>query len=173
MMTGLDRLSSATPLGLAAASREQDARAIAGQTIGEIGHRVLAWVGASGGALSAAGGSAAWALATGEGSGFRPDVGELARGGDIYDLDGLARDVAGRVGATPIQEGELRRAFADFTRAAVVQVAGLAGATGERQMAGIQSALDEAVSGASPGGADGVIERIERASAILTAANGN
>jgi hypothetical protein len=170
-MTGVDRLSSLSPIGASAAAQGQDARALAGGAIGEIGHRVLAWVGASGGS-QAAGGSTAWTQATGGASDFRPSTTELSRGGDVYDLNGLARDIAGQTGATPIQEGDLRRALADFTREAVVQVAGLAGAPGDRQVAGIQSALAEAAGGTSAPGAEGVIDRIERATAQLSAANG-
>ncbi len=169
-MTGVDRLSSATTISAAGGPGTQDARSLAGIAIGEIGHRVLAWVGASGGVSAA--GSMAWAQATGSVSGFRPDTGVLARGGDIYNLNGLARDVASQTGATPTQEGELRRSFEGFTRAAVVQVAGLAGAAGSRQTAGIEVALNAATSGGSASGADGVIERVDRATATLTLANG-
>lgn len=167
-MTGVDRLSSLAPIGASAAVQEKDAPALAGASIGEIGHRILAWVGASGGA-QAAGGSAAWSQATGGAGGFRPDPAELARGGDVYDLDGLARDVAAQTGATPIQEGELRRALADFTRAAVVELTSLAGAQGDRQVAGIHAALATATAGTSSTGADGVVERLERATASLVA----
>lgn len=169
-MAGVDRLSSTASIAAASGAGMQDARSLAGAAIGEIGHRVLAWVSASGGASGA--GSMAWTQATGGGSGFRPDSGELARGGDIYDLNGLARDVASRTAATPTQEGELRRSFEGFTRAAVVQIAGLAGAAGSRQTAGIEGALNAATSGGSASGADGVIERVDRATATLTLANG-
>lgn len=168
-MTGVDRLSATASIGLTATSGGQDARALAGAAIGEIGHRVLAWVGAAGGEVK---GAAAWSETAGDGSGFTPDRGELARGGDIYDLNGLALSVAGQAGATPTQEGELRRAFEDFTRAAVVQVAGLSGASGERQVEGILVALDAAVGGSSAPGADGVVERLGRATASLTFQNG-
>lgn len=170
VMTGVDRLSSAASIGASVLSGAQDARAIAGAAIGEIGHRILAWVGASGGA--SAGGQAAWTQAAGGASGFRPDPAELARRGDVYDLAGLSREVAAQTGATPTQEGDLRRAFEGFTRAAVVQIAGLSGADGARQMAGVEQALDAATSGSAPGGADGVVARIERATASLTSANG-
>jgi len=170
MMTGVDRLSSATTIGAAGGPGARDARSLAGVAIGEIGHRVLAWVSASGGASFA--GSTAWVQAAGSGSGFRPDAGELARGGDIYDLNGLVRDVASQTGATPTQEGDLRRSLESFTRAAVVQVAGLAGADGSRQTAGIETALNAATSGSSAPGADGVVERLGRATAILASANG-
>jgi len=43
---------------------------------------------------------------------------------------------------------------------------------GARQMAGIEQALDAAASGNAPEGADGVVARIERATASLTSANG-
>jgi hypothetical protein len=168
-MTGVDRLASTASIA-PAATQSGDARSLAAATIGEIGHRVLAWVGAAGGAQAA--GSGAWSQVAGESSGFRPDQAELARGGDIYDLNGLSRAIAGETGATPTQEGELRRALEDFTRAAVVQVAGLSGATGERQTGGIQVALQAATGGGSPAGSDGVVERIERATASLTATNG-
>ena len=139
-MTGVDRLSSASSIGASALSGAQDARAIAGAAIGEIGHRILAWVSASGGAT--AGGQATWSQTVGGTSAFRPDPAELAGRGDVYNLAGLSRDIAAQTGATPTQEGDLRRAFEGFTRAAVVQVAGLSGADGARQMASVEQALD-------------------------------
>lgn len=169
-MTGVDRLSSATLIGSSTLSGAQDARAIAGAAIGEIGHRILAWVGASGGAT--AGAQATWTQAAGGASPFLPDSAELARRGDVYDLAGLSRDVAAQTGATPTQEGDLRRAFEGFTRAAVVQIAGLSGAGGARQMAGVEQALDAAAGGNAPEGADGVVARVERATASLISANG-
>lgn len=169
-MTGVNRLSSASSIGASALSGAQDARAIAGAAIGEIGHRILAWVSASGGAT--AGGQATWSQTVGGTSAFRPDPAELAGRGDVYDLAGLSRDIAAQTGATPTQEGDLRRAFEGFTRAAVVQVAGLSGADGARQMAGVEQALDAATSGNAPGGADGVVARIERATETLKSANG-
>jgi hypothetical protein len=166
-MTGVDRLATAASIGTAGFAGARDARALAGTAIAEIGHRILAWVGASGGA--AASGQAAWEQATGVSPGFRPDSSELARRGDVYDLAGLARDIAAQTGAAPTQEGDLRRAFENFVRTAVVQVAGLAGADGVRQMAGVEQALEAALGGDAPAGADGVVARIERATASLAA----
>ena len=167
-MSAIDRLSSSPMLGVGGVGGSSVATQTAA-AIGEIGHRVLAWVGASGGGTA---GSGAWTQVAGPAGDFRPDHSELARGGDVYDLNGLAREAAADTGATPTQEGELRRALEDFTRAAVVQVAGFAGASGERQVAGIQAALGEALAGTSAPGADGMIERLGRATAALTAQNG-
>jgi hypothetical protein len=169
-MTGIDRLASITPPGSTAATAGTDARAEAGAAIGEIGHRVLAWVGQSAGAGDQ--GSAAWAEATGSQSGFAPSAAELSRGGDVYDLAGLSHGIAARLGGTPAQEGALHRALADFTRASVVQLAGLSGAPGERQVAGIRDALEAGTTASAGEGVDGVIDRIEAATASLARQNG-
>lgn len=173
-MSGIDRLSSIGNAALASSGPALDARSVAQGAIGEIGHRVLAWVGASSGSTT---GGAAWAEAAGQGSGFRADPGTLARGGDVYGLGDMAREITGSLGGTVTQEGSLRRALEDFTRASVVQLAGLSGAPGDRQVAGVRDALervvaDDAVANGGHGGVDGVIARIEDAAALLSRANG-
>ena len=170
-MTGVDRLSGAGSVGFNAAANHQDAGSVAGAAIGELGQRILAWVGASGGMGAA--GAASLQQAGVEPSAFRPDPAELARGGDVYGLNDLAGRIAGQTGATPTQEGELRRALEDVARQAVVQLAGLSGAPGDRQVAGLRDALTAAVSGPSGGGADAVVARLEQAGALLAARNGN
>ena len=169
-MTSIDRLSGSSPLA-GATPATQDARALATGAVGEIGHRVLAWVDAS--ARGSNAGSSAWAQATGRASTFTPDTAELARRGDVYDVRGLTGQIASATGATPAQEGELHRALEDFTRASVVQLAGLAGAPGDRQIAGVRDAL--AVAGQAGGAATGVeavIDRLQSATAHLSALNG-
>lgn len=168
-MNGIDRLSSAPPLSALDAGSGAVARTAATQAIGEIGHRVLGWVGAAGGESA---GSTAWADRAGATSGFSPDASVLAQRGDIYGLNDMAGEIAGRFGATPTQEGELRRAMEDFTRAAVVQVAGLSGADGTRQVAGLSDALDAAGTSEAGGGVDEVVQRFEAATATLSRANG-
>src|SRR4051812_7251088 len=100
-MTGIDRLSGISPPTGTAAATSGDSRALATGAISELGHRVLAWVDASSRSMSA--GSGAWANATGHGGDFKPDMAELRRGGDVYDVKGLAREIAGVTGATPTQ----------------------------------------------------------------------
>lgn len=177
-MNGIDRVSGGLPLGAASAagaidslaSSRGDARSLAGTAIGEIGHRVLAWVGQSARSLDTA--SHAWAASSGVESGFRPDPRELARGGDVYDLRGLASDIGTRAGATPTQEGELRRALEDVTRQAVVQLAGLSGAPAERQLAGMREALTQALDLSAGDGVDGVVSRLQAAAGQLGRQNG-
>jgi hypothetical protein len=107
----------------------------------------------------------------GNGSGFAPDMGELARRGDVYGLGDLTRDLSARFGASPAQEGALRRALDDFTRQAVIQVAGLSGASGDQQVSGVRAALDSASRADAPAGLDGVIARFEAATADLSTQN--
>ena len=164
-MTMIDRLSATTPLASVASSQGASAKATAAETIGALGHRVLAWVGASGG--SAAGGSA-WATRAGASDGFQADPAVLARRGDAYGLNQLAGDIAHRHGASPTQEGDLRRGLADFTRAAMVQVAGLSGAAGDRQVAGLGQALDAALAAPAGDGVEGVVQRLGAATAQLS-----
>lgn len=164
-MTSIDRLSSTSPLGSAAQTQGSSARTTAAETIGSIGHRVLAWVGASGGSSA---GSAAWGARAGGADGFRADPNVLAQRGDVYGLNQLAGDIARQHGATPTQEGDLRRGLEDFTRAAVVQVAGLSGAPGERQVAGLGHALEAALSTPAGEGVDGVVQRLSAATEQLS-----
>lgn len=157
-----------TPIGDGA---HDAARSLAGTAIGEIGHRVLAWVGQSARTFDTA--SHAWAASSGVAAGgFRPDPSELARGGDVYELRGLAADLGARTGATPTQEGELRRALEDVTRQAVVQLAGLSGAPADRQLAGMRAALGEALDIGAADGADGVISRLQAAAQHMARAGG-
>lgn len=168
-MTSIDRISGLSPLSPAGAGASSDARGAAIETLGEIGHRVLAWVDAAGRGNGS--GAQAWNQAAGNGSGFTPDMGELARRGDVYGLGELTRDLSARFGASPAQEGALRRALDDFTRAAVIQVAGLSGASGDQQVSGVRAALDSASRADAPAGLDGVIARFEAATADLSAQN--
>lgn len=169
-MTGIDRLSGSSPLAGTTAATSGDAKSLATNAVGEIGHRVLAWVDAS--ARTTTAGTGAWSDATGRASSFTPDKSELHRGGDVYDVRGMARDIAGATGATPTQEGELHRALEDFARASVVQLAGLAGASGDRQIAGVRSALDVAAGTHAGSGVEGVVNRLQAATAHLSALNG-
>ncbi|MCX8476094.1 MAG: hypothetical protein MT490_09885 [Sphingomonas sp.] len=168
-MTSIDRISGLSPLSPAGAGASSDARGAAIETLGEIGHRVLAWVDAAGRGNGS--GAQAWNQTAGNGSGFAPDMGELARRGDVYGLGELTRDLSARFGASPAQEGALRRALDDFTRAAVIQVAGLSGASGDQQVSGVRAALDSASRADAPTGLDGVIARFEAATADLSAQN--
>lgn len=162
-MTMIDRISVAAPL--VGAQPRGSAQATAAETIGTIGHRVLAWVGASGGGAA---GAAAWAGRAGAGDGFRADPAVLARRGDVYGLNQLAGDIARRHGATPTEEGDLRRGLEDFTRAAMVHVAGLAGAPGDSQVAGLGAALDAAIGARAGEGVDGVVQRLGAATGQLS-----
>lgn len=154
--------------GIAAASGGgTDPRQAALGSIGEIGHRVLAWVGVSGGT----GDAAAWTAATGSSSDFRADANQLARGGDIYRLGDIASELSARFGGTPAQEGGLRRSLEGFTREAVVQLAGLSGGDADRQIAGLRDALTAAGVAGAAGGIDGVAERLDAATASLAAQN--
>lgn len=168
-MTSLDRLSAAAPLSQTGLSRSTSAQATAAETIGAIGHRVLAWVGASGGSSA---GASAWSGRAGAADGFRADPAVLARRGDVYGLNQLAGDIAQRHGATPTQEGDLRRGLEDFTRAAMVQVAGLSGAAGDRQVAGLGDALDAALGARADEGVGGVLQRLDAATATLSRGSG-
>lgn len=169
-MIGVSRLSSIPPTGAQDTPGAQQVKQEAQAAIGELGHRALAWVAASDPA--AASGAAAWASAAGVDSAFEPDANRLAQRGDIYDLRGMSGDIASRMGGTPAQEGALHRALADFTRAAVVQAAGLSGAAPDQQTAGLRDALGSALTGESEDGIDGVTARIEQATATLIGQNG-
>lgn len=167
-MTSIDRLSGLSPLAPATAA-SNDARGAAIETMGEIGHRVLAWVDAA--SRGNGSGAQAWSETAGNGSGFAPDMGELARRGDVYGLGELTSELSARFGGSPAQEGELRRALDDFTRQAVVQIAGLSGAPGDQQVGGVRAALEGAANANAPAGLDGVIARFEAATADLSAQN--
>lgn len=169
MVTGIDRIGAVPAVGGFGANPPRDAQSIAANAIGEIGQRVLAWVGASGGDGT---GASALGDATGVAAGFRPSAGALARGGDVYGLGALAGEIAGQLGGTPTQEGELCRALQDFTRGAVVQVAGLSGAPGDRQIAGIREAFAAAIAHHPGGGIDGVVARLDTAASVLVRQNG-
>lgn len=163
-MTGIDRLSASSPLA-AADARSSSAQATAAETIGAIGHRVLAWVQASGGSAA---GASAWSQRAGGADGFVADPAVLAQRGDVYGLNQIAGDIARQHNATPTQEGDLRRGLESFTRAAMVQVAGLSGAAGDRQVAGLGAALDAASAAPAGEGIDGVIQRLDAATASLS-----
>lgn len=140
-----------------------DVARAASDAIGEIGGRVLAWVQAVSG--QSAGNPAP--------DGFAPDLRQLARGGDVYGLGDLGHELAARFDATPAQEGDLRRSLEGFTRAAVIQLAGLAGASGDRQTAGISEAVARASDLEAGSGLDGVVQRVDAATAVLRAQNGD
>ncbi|TCP34345.1 hypothetical protein [Sphingomonas sp. BK235] len=158
-------LHGAGAIAPAPAGTHADARSLAGTAIGEIGQRVLAWVGQSARSHDTA--SHAWQASSGVAGSFRPDPAELARGGDVYDLRGLAADLGAHTGATPTQEGELRRALEDVTRGAAIQLAGLSGAPADRQLAGMREALAGALEIGAGEGADGVVARLQAAAATL------
>ncbi|TGX52223.1 hypothetical protein E5A73_15590 [Sphingomonas gei] len=168
-MTSIDRISGLPPLSSAGPAGSNDARGAAIETMGEIGHRVLAWVDAA--SRGNGNGAQAWSRTAGNSSDFAPDMGELARRGDVYGLGDLTSELSARFGASPAQEGELRRALDDFTRQAVIQIAGLSGASGDRQVGGVRAALDEASQAEAPTGLDGVIARFEAATADLSDQN--
>ncbi|KQT35003.1 hypothetical protein ASG29_02390 [Sphingomonas sp. Leaf412] len=171
-MTAIDRLSPLAPLSPLAGDATTSAGSAAAQAIGNIGHRVLGWVAAAGGEAN---GSAAWTARAGEADGFVPDRGVLAQRGDVYGLNQIARDLSVRFGATPTQEGDLRRALEGVARGAMVQAAGLSGADGERQVAGLSAALDSAAAapaGDGIDGIDGVVARLEAAAGSFARGNG-
>lgn len=173
-MTAIDRLSPLAPATALDSARGTTAMDAASRAIGDIGQRVLAWVDAVGGAAP---GAAAWAARAGTGpgtgdAGFVPDAGVLARRGDIYGLNTIAGDLSARFGGTPTQEGDLLRALEGVARGAMVQAAGLSGASGERQIAGLSAALDAAQAAPAGEGMDGVIARIDVAAATLGRQNG-
>ena len=105
-MTSIDRISGLSPLS-PASTASTDARGAAIETLGEIGHRVLAWVDAA--SRGNGSGTHAWSQTAGNGSGFAPDMGELVRRGDVYGLGDLTSALSSRFGGSPAQEGELRR----------------------------------------------------------------
>jgi hypothetical protein len=170
-MIGVSRLSSILPAGQQDTAGARQVKQETKAAIGELGHRILSWASASAGAPGS--GAAAWTSAAGVDSHFAPDAGKLAQRGDIYDLRGMSSDIATRMGGTPAQEGGLHRALEDFTRAAMVQAAGLSGAAPERQTAGLRDALESALAGDSEDGIDGVTARIEQATATLVGQNGD
>jgi hypothetical protein len=161
-MTMVDRLSPLAPASPLAGGATTNAASAASAAIGDLGHRVLGWVGAVGGEAA---GSAAWTARTGEAQGAAPDRNLLAQRGDIYGLQQLAGDLSARFGATPTQEGDLLRALEGVTRGAMVHAAGLSGASGERQVAGLSAALDAAATAPAGEGIDGVVARLEAAAA--------
>jgi hypothetical protein len=169
-MIGVSRLSSILPTGQQDTPAAQQVKQETQAAIGELGHRALSWTSAS--ARAPDSGASAWTSAAGAGSAFVPDTSKLAQRGDVYDLRGMSSDIATRMGGTPAQEGALHRALEDFTRATVVQVAGLSGAAPERQTAGLRDALENALAGDSEDGIDGVTARIEQATATLVGQNG-
>lgn len=166
-----DRIASLAPLALAPTPLAAlGAGPIAQNLIGELGHRMLSWLDAF--APSTGSSSASWSDQIGQSSGFNPDTSELARGGDVYGIRDLASQVVNQLGGTPTQEGELRRALEDFTRAGMVQVGGLSGSDPQRQMAGVSEALSVAGGPAGGEGVDGVIARVQAGTQSLNAANG-
>jgi len=168
-MTPIDRISSLSPAAQPGTSSVETAADATRAALGQVGHRVLAWVGAVAPTSAPA---EAWTAQAGVSDGFRPDMAELARGGDVYGLKGLTDMLSDRFGATPAQSGELHRALEDFTRAAVVHVAGLSGGSADQQIAAMGQALDASVNGNGAGGnhsgIDGVIDGVNAAAARLS-----
>jgi hypothetical protein len=168
-MTPIDRISSLSPAAQPGTSSVETAADAIRAALGQVGHRVLAWVGAVAPTSAPA---EAWTAQAGVSDGFRPDMAELARGGDVYGLKGLTDMLSDRFGATPAQSGELHRALEDFTRAAVVHVAGLSGGSADQQIAAMGQALDASVNGngagGNYGGIDGVIDGVNAAAARLS-----
>lgn len=162
-MNGIDRLAPSA--GIAAPAAGASADSVARGLIGEIGARVVGWAGHSFGDDK----GAAWSQASGAGS-FQPVPARLAQG-DAYGLRGLAGDLAGKLGASPAQEGALLRALEDFTRAAALNVNALAGS--DNQLTALSAALN-GVGGDEGGGGDGldgVVTRLETATRRLETAN--
>lgn len=159
-MNGIDRLAASAAVVAPVAA--QGADSLARGLIGEVGARVVGWAAASFGDDN----SAAWSQASGAGS-FQPIPARLAQG-DAYGLRGLAGDLAGKVGATPAQEGALLRALEDFTRAAALNVNALAGT--DNQLTALTAALDVTATGGGDG-LDGVVARLETATHRLETAN--
>ena len=168
-MTSIDRISGLSPLSPSGLGASTDSRAAASEAMGEIGHRVLAWVDAA--SRGNGSGAQVWSQTAGNGSGFAPDMGELARRGDVYGLGELTSQLSARFGGSPAQEGALRRALDDFTRQAVIQIAGLSGSSGDQQVSGVRAALDSAARADAPAGTDGLIARFEAATADLSTQN--
>ena len=119
----------------------------------EMGGRASAWVAQLGGAANGPGG-------------FRPDLQTLARGGDVYGIGEVVRDVAGRLGAGPAEEGALHRAIEDFTREAVVTSVVFADEPAVAR-GRIEGALPVGVPGGGVESVSGVIAQIEQATAAL------
>lgn len=168
-MTPVDRLfpsSAISPL----ANAQPDARSVAMQAIGDIGHRVLAWVGQT--APVASEGGSAWTHASGISAGdFTPDVALLNQRGDVYGLRSLASDIAGRFGADVVGEGELLRSLEGFAREAALHFNGLAGLPGGEQTATAAAAFDQARALDGPDSITGVIDRINAATDVMAIAS--
>jgi hypothetical protein len=167
-MSIVDGVTSSLPVGRKPSQPEREAVAEAKSAIGEVGYRVLSWATAStkGNTPAPIGEMGS----TDVSSGFLPDAGELARRGDVYGLRSLSGEIAGRMGATPAQEGALHRALEDFTRAAVVPLAGLTGS--DRQGEVLARAIGVAEAAPGGDGVEGVTQRLEAATAHLVEANG-
>lgn len=164
-MTPIDRLSpiaGTSPLGSVAGDAAQGA---AREAMGQIGHRVMAWIDAIAPTPAP---KEAWTRLAGPSDGFRPDASELGRGGDVYGLGQLADDVAARFGGSPAQTGELHRALEDFTRAAVVHLVGVADADPADRLGALAAAVDITADAAGPaGGMDAVIDAVRGGTAQL------
>lgn len=162
----IERLTSIAPPAALTTGAAQDSAAIARETIGELGHRALAWTAAVGGGRGP--GAGEWAQVTGGPSAFAPDMGALSQRGDVFGLDELSRALGAQLGATPAQQGELQRSLENFTRATMVHVVGLSGAEGSRQIAGLTDALAASQAAPAEGGIDGVIARLDAATDSLS-----
>lgn len=158
-MTGFERIGSTQPVaGVRQDAGNSDAGQVARSALVSVGERVLAWTGAS--ARSGDGPQAQWNARTGAAGEFAPSQAELARGGDVYQLRALTAEIAGRLGASPAEEGALGRAIEDFARAASMQFNGRGGDDGS--IDAVAATLDAAIA-SGPGGIDGVTARIETA----------
>lgn len=150
MMTPVDRLSSIAGAATLDGGMARDADGVARAMMGAIGERLEAWAGVMSGGGARAGS-------------FRPDAGELARRGDVYELRSLVAEAAARFGAGPAAEGALLRATEDFTRAAALHVYGGNGAA-------VADALTRTEGGGD--GIDGVVDRLQAAMRTLRATAG-
>jgi len=153
-MTPIDRLSQIGSAAALASGGPVDPGTVARDIMGTIGERITAWSGQVFGGKASAGGA-----------GFKPDMGELARRGDVYDLRPLVSETAARFGAGPAAEGALLRAAEDFTRAAALHIYG-----GDRA-----DTVTRALEGTSSddAGIDGVVGHLEAATRDLRATAGN
>ncbi len=143
-------------LSLPAAADPQTAAALAAGAVARLAGRIDEWA----------------RLVQGQGApGAGPDPARLRAGGDLYDLRGLARELAAAVGASPTEEGRLLRALEDVTRGAALRLFGLAGAPDSVRLADLREAVALAqapVDLASAGGSvTELIARIETAAARL------
>lgn len=167
-MTGIDQIRPLSAVGAIGTPSTSAARDTAQQVAGEIGHRILSWLSAA--TPVPGSGLAAWSERFGAGSGdFAPSPATLASRGDVYGLRDLAAGVSRQFGAGTVEEGALLRALEDFGRETAVQLGGLAGLDGARQITGVADALEQALSAAAPDTIDGVSQYLSDTASRLEA----